>query len=199
MLSTRGSVPLRYSFNRDYAAVANLADACSCDHALGAEEARVLSCLRAKDDDSPDAHASRARLSLVLLDSSTALPWDMQSEMVSATPSLSRLSFYLLSSPERNYKRGRPLLSQAAYITKLTHVSANCVLSRDEELTLLNRCVCGPDDPRYKPGMCLESLLICHNRRVMLRQNDGLLENSYRELKRPEPWNWISRWDASIL
>eukprot|EP00966_Prymnesium_polylepis_P074957 1738822-Prymnesium_polylepis.1 len=92
--------------NRNYDAVAQQIEACSCDHELSAEETTILQCMGAVDE-SPDACASRARLSLVLLDSPNALPWKLQTVVYN-------------------------------YIIKLQHVSANCVLSRDDELSLLN-------------------------------------------------------------
>ena len=40
-------------------------------------------------------------------------------------------------------------VEMASYVRKLQHVSANCRLSVDEELTLLSRCVCDPSDRRF--------------------------------------------------
>ena len=40
-------------------------------------------------------------------------------------------------------------VEMASYVRKLQHVSANCRLSVDEELTLLSHCVCDPSDRRF--------------------------------------------------
>ena len=40
-------------------------------------------------------------------------------------------------------------VEMASYVRKLQHVSANCRLSVDEELTLFSHCVCDPSDRRF--------------------------------------------------
>eukprot|EP00966_Prymnesium_polylepis_P043060 1000432-Prymnesium_polylepis.1 len=58
----------------------------------------------------------------------------------------------------------------AAYVRKLLHVSADCRLSAEEELTLLRHCVCDPADRRFDPEMhSVLGVLSCKNRRSALR------------------------------
>ena len=53
---------------------------------------------------------------------------------------------------------------------KLPHVSANCRLTSEEELTLLGLCVCDPADPRYDHEQhTVYGVLLCKNRRSALR------------------------------
>ena len=97
--------------NRQYSEVFLLADSCVTDTRLSAEEEQILAQFKhVSDDISPDAHACRLKLHLIMADSSMpALPWDVKAEM-------------------------------NEYLKKRQNISSVCRLSPLEEHTLLCLC-----------------------------------------------------------
>ena len=130
------------SLARQYHAVVQLVDTIASDTDLTAEEANSLAFLnssRNSPDAHPNAHATRLKISLVMLDSPVSPPWDLSQEM-------------------------------SAYVRKSRHVSSNCRLTAEEELTLLGLCVCDPSDRRFnRDKHTCYSVLLCKNRRSALR------------------------------
>ena len=78
---------------------------------------------QASDDNHPDAHATRLKLSLVTIDSGEKYPWELTYEA-------------------------------CRYVSKMTHVSAECRISRSEELQLLcdDSIVIDRMSPNYASG-----------------------------------------------
>ena len=87
------------------------------------------------------------------------------------------------------------------YVRKLQHVTANCRLSLDEELTLLTTCVCDPADRRFDEAYHTHySVLLCKNRRAALRAAKRGSPTCPIELPaRPEDWRWIYQWHSQVL
>ena len=71
-------------------------------------------------------------------------------------------------------------VEMASYVRKLQHVSANCRLSVDEELTLLSRCVCDPSDRRF------DEVCAPHCSSRALGQRQTLLGLNARHARAPE-------------
>ena len=163
---------LRY-LSRQYRAVVQLVDTVACDTDLTVEENNSLQFmvnLKNSEDCHPDAHACRLKISLVMLDSPVALPWDLSVEM-------------------------------SSYVRKLQHVTANCRLSPEEELTLLAHCVCDPADRRFDESVHTHYMvLLCKNRRSALRARaQGRTESVVEVPTRPEEWRWIYAWHPQVL
>jgi len=59
----------------------------------------------------------------------------------------------------------------SAYLFRLEHVSADCLLTPEEELTLLKKCICDVADKRYDKaqGHTPLGVALCRNRRTALR------------------------------
>ena len=62
-------------------------------------------------------------------------------------------------------------VEMADYLFRLEHVSADCLLTPEEELTLLKKCICDVADARYQANLrlTLRHVLFCRNRRAELR------------------------------
>ena len=98
-------------------------------------------------DGHPDAHACRLKISLVSLTRSSPVSPDVASDSLPDCVLDCLPHQVMLDSP---VSPGWDLsVEMASYVRKLQHVSANCRLSVDEELTLLSRCVCDPSDRRF--------------------------------------------------
>ena len=97
--------------NRQYNEVFALSDSCVSDTRLSGEEEQILAQLKyVQDDISPDSHACRLKLHLIMSDSSMpALPWDIRVEMND-------------------------------YLKKRSNITSVCRLSALEEHTLLCLC-----------------------------------------------------------
>jgi hypothetical protein len=108
--------------SRQYEAVCTLVESCVNDSGFSDEMKGIFSTLRTvKDDQSPDAHACRLKISLVMKESGTdevKLPWEMGTE------------YY-------------------QYLFKEHAISAACKLTPPEELRVLEVCGLG-DPPNYK-------------------------------------------------
>ena len=92
----------------------------------------------------------------------------------------------------------------AAYISKLTHVSASCALSHREELSLLRHTICDTADPRYcAKEHSIYQVLACRNRRSELRARFAAqmvplkCEVSVPRRARSEPGEWIYEWHGA--
>ena len=79
--------------HRDYADVFRLADSVATDTKFNKEGATVFTAFaRANDDQHPDAHACRLKISLVIIDSGVELPWDLTLECARHTVKLDSVS-----------------------------------------------------------------------------------------------------------
>jgi len=94
-------------------------------------------------------------------------------------------------------------LEMSAYVQKLPHVSVGCRLSQDEELALLQRCVCEPADPQFNHMThTVYCVLVCYNRRSELRARaaDGNASSCAIELPpRPAESRWIYDWQDELV
>ena len=90
----------------------------------------------------------------------------------------------------------------------MQHVSADCRLSDEEELTLLRHCVCDPADRRFDPSAhTVLSVLACKNRRSALRAAAARSERLDKEPiecvvelpPRPAERRWIYQWHAEVV
>lgn len=100
-------------------------------------------------------------------------------------------------------------LEMAEYVRKLPHVSANCRLTPQEELTLLGICICDPADRRFEPERhTVHSVLLCKNRRSALREAltassslasaGSTVECDVEVPPRHSPFNWICTWSSAL-
>jgi thiol-disulfide isomerase/thioredoxin len=132
---------LRY-LNRQYKAVVRLVDTVGTDSALTKEEAEILAFTTCSKV-SPDKHpdAFAARL---------------------------KISLVMLDAPLKlPWDLSREM---AGYLLRLEHVSADCLLAPEEELTLLKKCICDVADKRYTPeNYTALGVTMCKNRRAALR------------------------------
>ena len=108
--------------SRQYEAVCTLVESCVNDSGFSDEMKSIFFALRTvSDDNSPDAHACRLKISLVMEESGTSeveLPWEVMKEYNS-------------------------------YLFKEHAISASCKLTPPEELRVLEICGLG-DPPIYK-------------------------------------------------
>ena len=163
-----------------YATVVQLVDTVSSDTSLSNEQSQTLQFM-GSDDNSPDEQpdAHACRLKISLV---------MLDSPISLPWDLST--------------------EMAGYVHKLAHVSVECRLRPDEELAVLNSCICDPADPRFdKKRHSVFNVLLCKNRRTELRaraswqkQRIGPLPSCVVELPpRPEEDGWIYRWSSLAL
>ena len=107
-------------------------------------------------------------------------------------------------------------VEMAAYLFRLEHVSADCLLTPEEELTLLKKCICDAADRRYdKATHSPLGVALCKNRRTALRARvvhqrgaaDGALPLGAEpactiELPRrgDDKWSgWVYQWHPTCL
>ena len=165
--------------NRNYQAVVQLVDTIASDTHLTLEENNSLNFLNSPKN-SADQHpdAHACRLKISLV---------MLDSPVSPPWDLS--------------------VEMSWYVRKLQHVSANCKLTPNEELTLLGQCVCDPADKRFSEGEkhTHYSVLLCKNRRAALRAalaissppSEEQVSNIYCAVEAPPrstEFRWIYEW-----
>jgi len=92
LASALNLVLLRF-LNFQYAEVFKLADCCVSDTALSREESLILDALhQLHNDQSPDAHACRLKISLVTVNSDISPPWNIDAEMLQYVSKLQNVS-----------------------------------------------------------------------------------------------------------
>jgi thiol-disulfide isomerase/thioredoxin len=159
--------------NRDYQKVAQLVDTISSDVELTEEENQTLQFL-ASDKNSADLHPDAHACRL-------------------------KISFVLLDSPVS--VPWDLTTEMQRYIRKLTHVTAGCRLSHEEELMLLKHCVCDPADNKFNPKIhTVFGVLVNKNRRSQLRAKAaGKDECSIEVPPTPKGRPWVYEWDDTGL
>jgi thiol-disulfide isomerase/thioredoxin len=155
--------------NRDYQKCAQLVDTISSDVELTEEENQTLQFF-ASENNSADLHpdAHACRLKISLV---------LRDSPVS-------VPWDLTTEMQR-------------YIRKLTHVTAGCRLSHEEELMLLKHCVCDPADSKFNPPRhTVFGVLVNKNRRSQLRAKAaGKDECSTEVPPTPKGRPWMYEWD----
>ena len=108
--------------NRQYSDVFLLADSCVSDTRLSKEEEQILAQLKFINDDiSPDSHACRLKLHLVMSDSSMpSLPWDVKTEM-------------------NEYLKKRQSISSVCRLSPLEEHTLLCLCQEGENPAVFNR------------------------------------------------------------
>ena len=159
--------------NRDYQKVAQLVDTISSDVELTEEENQTLQFL-ASDKNSVDLHPDAHACRL-------------------------KISLVLLDSPVS--VPWDLTTEMQRYIRKLTHVSAGCRLSHDEELMLLKHCVCDSADNKFNPKIhTVFGVTINKNRRSQLRAKAaGKDQCSIEVPPMPKGRPWMYEWDDTGL
>eukprot|EP00457_Paulinella_chromatophora_P000002 gb/GEZN01000002.1/.p1 GENE.gb/GEZN01000002.1/~~gb/GEZN01000002.1/.p1 ORF type:complete len:6816 (+),score=1425.09 gb/GEZN01000002.1/:114-20561(+) len=158
-LMTQGLHPSLYLMllrflNRDYEEVYRLADSVATDTKFSKEGKMMFDGLGlAGDDFHPDAHACRAKVSLVTMDSGSKAPWDLTLEL-------------------------------SRFVVKQPHVTANCRMSLQEELQLLESDGLvldeNPDKPEQKLLPAYVRMLV-KNRQYALRARSAASTNGKGE------------------
>ena len=165
---------------RDYKRVVQLVDTVSADHKLSDEERNCLTFMGDATKVSADQHPDAHACRL-------------------------RISLVML-----DMKDGMPWdlsVEMAEYVAKLAHVSADCRLPEEDELSLLVHCVCDPADPRYDPNVhAIVKVYMCKNRRSELRarmamqtEGGGKLECNVELPPRPAASRWMRLWNVGVL
>ena len=101
-------------------------------------------------------------------------------------------------------------VEMASYLFRLQHVSAECLLTPDEELTLLRACICDIADKRFDKELHTPlGVMLCKNRRAALRARVhhsrravGPLPSCTIELPRrvsDARSNWVHKWHPTAL
>jgi thiol-disulfide isomerase/thioredoxin len=159
--------------NREYQKVAQLVDTISSDVELTEEENQTLQFL-ASDKNSADLHPDAHACRL-------------------------KISLVLLDSPVS--VPWDLTTEMQRYVRKLTHVTAGCRLSHEEELMLLKHCVCDPADSKFNPSMhTVFGVLVNKNRRSQLRAKAaGKDECSIEVPPTPKGRPWMYEWDDTGL
>lgn len=177
---------LRY-LNRQYKTVVRLVDTVGTDSPLTKEENNILqftTCENLKDrKNSADWHpdASACRL---------------------------KISVVMLDAPVKLPWDLSVEMSQ--YLFRLEHVSADCLLSPDEELTILRKCICDVADKNFdKAKHTALGVTLCKNRRAALRaraahvgDRSGKMPACTVELPlrvAESSSSWVREWHPNIL
>ncbi len=140
--------------HRSYDESFRLANTIGTDVAFSVEENVIFSAFgQCNNDFHPDAHAVRLKIWSVMLDA----------------PSMS-----LFFNPTRIFSR---------YITTLSHVSAVCRIEVEDELRLVEGCICSSEDARFydeegKPLYTLHEVTIVKNRKFYTHSLEKGNENT---------------------